>query len=142
MSDINQTVDWNQVTLIVGIIPVHGYSDGVVINVVYDNERFSSKNGVDGEFTRVLNKQASATITITLSQGSVVNDELSALLLADLASNIPFPIFIKDSSGRTIGECPECYIKKFPDIGYGKEVQERSWEIQASKLDIFVGGNY
>jgi len=141
MADTYHGFSWDQLSLIVGVIPIHGYSDGNVISIVYDNEMFTGKNGVDGEFSRVGNRQLAATISITLLQGTSANDALSTLLLADLATNIPFPVFLKDNSGRTIGECPECYVKKFPDMGLGRDVQDRSWEIQASAWVEFVGGN-
>lgn len=141
MADQSHSFSWDSMTLIVGVIPIHGYSDSVGINIVYDNDFVRGKSGVDGEFTRVVTKQRSAIITITLLQGTSANDELSAILLADLAANVPFPVFLKDNSGRTIGECPACYIKKFPDTGFGADVQERVWEIQASKWVEFVGGN-
>lgn len=141
MADLDHNFSWNDLTLIVGVIPVHGYSDGVGINITFDNEFFTGKAGVDGEFTRVLNKMRSTMISITVLQGTSANDELSAILDADLAANVPFPVFLRDRSGRTIGECPACYIKKTPDHGFGKEVQDRTWEIQASRWIEFLGGN-
>ena len=113
---------------------------GKVIKV-YDGDTISGKDGVDGEHSRVVTKILSATLTITLLQGSSSNDALSALFLADVLGNVPYPIFLKDGSGRSVGACEAGYITKLADTPDGKEVQDRVWTIKCPRWDAFVGGN-
>ena len=119
-----------------------GFSDGTFIKVERNEQAFSLKVGVDGEGTRAKSNNKSGKITITLMQSSSFNDVLSAFAAADELSNTgAVPFFLKDNSGRTLVTALTCWVQKYADSEFAKEVSTRTWVLETDDIEVFVGGN-
>lgn len=135
------TYDPSKVSVIVGSQPVTGYADGDFVSVERSEESFSLLVGADGETTRAKNANKSGKIKITLMASSASNDYLSALQAADeLGGNSPFPILIKDNSGKSLYTAATAWISKPASGTFGKEAGKREWEIATDELICFAGG--
>lgn len=131
-----------EVKVVVGIAPMIGFADGSFIDVEYNEEAFKPFTGADGYHARTKNANESGKITIKLSQTSPCNDILSVIHNVDRETGKGIvPIIIKDNSGTTLVVGAECYIEKFPKIGYGKEIEAREWVFYVANLKMNLGGN-
>jgi hypothetical protein len=136
------TYDPKQVSCIVGGKIGQGFSDGSFIKVERNEQAFTLKIGVDGEGTRAKSNNKSGKITLTLMQSSSYNDVLSAFAAADELSNTgAVPFFLKDNSGRTLCTALTCWVQKYPDSEFAKEVSTRTWVLETDDIEVFVGGN-
>lgn len=137
-----RTYDPKKVLVIIGGVPMSGFSDGDFIKAVRDEDAFMKKVGVDGETSRAKNNNRSGSLTLTLMQTSLSNDVLSGFAAADeLASAGVVPVLIKDLSGTTTFFSSDAWIKKMPEGGFGKEVGTREWVLDTTAIDAFIGGN-
>jgi hypothetical protein len=141
MSNVLHTFDINKFIVTLGPARISGFVPGTFIEIEYDDAFYKTQQGIDGEVCRIRNNKFMATITMTLQQSSRANDELSGILLSDLAGNLSLPLVIKDLSGSTVAVASEAWIEKFAPASFGEESQERKWTIKAAKLDAFIGGN-
>jgi len=134
------TFDAKQVSVICGPYIIKGFSESM-ISVTRTTDAFTMIVGADGEATRVKSNDNSATITITLQQGSPSNDQLSLIASADrLSSTGIFPFLLKDNLGTTLMSAASCFISKVPDMVFGKTHNDRVWTIMTDDLIVFVGG--
>ncbi len=135
----------DQVVASLGGVPLNsGRGEGVFIKITMMNPAFSTKVGADGEVARSRSNDRRAKIEVTLLQTSDSNSLLSALHQLDL--NAPngagvAGLLIKDMSGTSLHTAPECWVTKAPDVEYGAEITERTWELEAASLINFVGNN-
>lgn len=120
---------------------LRGYADGSFVTAKRNTEATTLHVGADGRTTVVFSADKSGEITVTLAQSSQSNDILTALYAEQEAGLIPKPIFIKDVLGTTLVSGLEAYIKKLPDIEYGKEVTNREWVFVVGSLKMAVGGS-
>jgi hypothetical protein len=137
---------YNPAALIVTIggVIVSGFSDGDHVVCEREEDNFSKRVGNDGAVGRARNPNKSGTVTVTLLQTSAANDALSALVAADDLINdglVLFPITVADGSGRSLAAATQCWIKKIPNLTFGREVGDREWVFDCADLKIFVGGN-
>ena len=133
-----------QVNLYISGILVEGFADGTVIEVKRNEQLYKSKSGIKGDITRTKNANKSGTIKFHLSQTSITNEKLSALVIADEnapAGTIVYPVMVKDLAGTSLDSSPDAWINGYPDTTYSKESSERVWEIECATLLRFIGGN-
>lgn len=136
------TYDPKSVIITIGGVPISGYADGTFLEIVADTQQFTKVIGADGYTTRVKSNNYGALATLTISQSSPSNDVLSGFLALDRASNAGIvPVLIKDLSGSTIFFAGTGWIRQFPDVTFGNEINNRAWQIDLAEADIFVGGN-
>ena len=134
------TFDPKQLSVIVGPYIVKGFSE-TMVSISRATDAFTMIVGADGEATRVKSNDNSATITITLQQGSPSNDDLSKIATADRLGSVGiFPLLIKDNLGNTVMSAPTAFISKVPDIVFAKTHQDRAWVIMTDNIEIFLGG--
>jgi hypothetical protein len=75
-------------------------------------------------------------------QTSASNDFLSDLRDADkLSGAAPFPLMIKDGSGRSLYSAAEAWIRKVPNSEFSDGKTDRAWIIDAAVLLQHVAGN-
>jgi hypothetical protein len=135
------TYDPKLVILTLGEIFVSGYAEGSMVEVARDGDSFTKYVGGDGEVSRVKNRNRSGTVTVTLSQTSLTNDEFSALLAADeLFGTGVRPLRLNDMSGNTIVGADRAWIRKPADSGFATTMGTRQWVIDCAFLQPFVGG--
>lgn len=123
---------------------VSGYIDGTFVNVSRVVPYSELYNGADSSNIRVIRDIKNHEITLTLHQGSESNDVLSQLFARDRQNrrnDYVFNVLITDTGGRTVASAQNCFIGSPPDLDFGTEVAERAWIIQATCMDMHIGGN-
>lgn len=134
--DTQRTYDPQTVIIAVGGVIVSGFGDGDFVTVSYDEDRYMSKAGADGEVARAKNANRMGTFEITLSSTSQANAELSAIFNLEMLGGIDVvvPISVADLSGRALAFASKCWIKNAPEFTRGKEVADSVWRYQAADL--------
>lgn len=133
-----------RVLVLVGGVPLQGFSDGTFVEIAPAADRVTSKSGADGEVARSIGTDKRHTITITLQQTSPSNDALSAMLLADELSGggLPVPVMVQDLSGRTVFAVDRGWVSKAPAISFAVESGDRVWTLETGKPAVYtLGGN-
>ena len=143
MSDtLLRTYDPTTVHLIVGIFPVGGFADGVAITAKRNADTFKMVNGINGAVSRKRSFNKSGEISFSLAQTSMSNIALSTLALADEYTGAGVvPLVIWDSATQSIVLSAYGWLRKPPEVSYGKELTNRQWIFDAADIDIFVSGN-
>lgn len=136
--DFQGTYSAEQVIITVGGVILSGWADGDFITAKYDEDRYSTMIGADGEIARSKTASRAGTIEIVLAHTSLANTELSALFNLSLIGGIdgPIPVGVADLSGRGLITASKCWIKTAPDWVRGKEVGENTWTLQAADLSM------
>jgi hypothetical protein len=105
------------------------------ITITTNEDLYSLQRGGDGkDFTRVRNNDWSALITVRARQGSSLNDAMSAIMVADKLGAGVKRFQLKDLNGTTLITAPRVWLKKVPEIGFGREAGEREWVFETDRL--------
>jgi hypothetical protein len=136
--DIQRTYDPQTVIVAVGSVICSGFADGTFVTGSYDEERYMSKAGADGEVARAKNANRMGTIEITLSSSSATNSELSSLFNLDMLGgfDVVQPVSVTDLSGNSRLFAANCWIKNAPNYERGKEVADIVWSFQAADMTV------
>lgn len=130
------------VILTVGGNPIGGYADGTFIKVTQVEDSFTQVVGADGQVSRTKSANRAVAIELTLKQTSPSNDVLSALHRADQIANAgTVPVQVKDLSGTTLCSAAEGWIKRLPDVEFGKDMSDRTWMLDTGPAQLNIGGN-
>lgn len=117
-----------------------GYMDGTFIQASFNQDAVTEHVGSQGDVTLILNADKTATVTVTLAQGSASNGDLSNLVPD--ADNDYLPVgtlTFKDLNGTTKIKGPTSYIKKTAPIEFGNQVTGRQWVFGIPNAEITVG---
>ncbi len=137
-----RTYDPKEVHIIIGGFEMMALTDGTFFTITMDDDAYAKVTGADGETSRAKSNNNGAEATISLQQTSPSNDILSGIAIADKLSNSGIvPVIVKDSLGTTVLFSAEGWVKKMPDVTYGKEIGNRDWPIDLANVDVFIGGN-
>lgn len=130
----------NDVKLTIGGYQVVGWQNITISRTV---KGFGVVRGIRGKNTRVLNRDTSATIQISLAQFSPSNDVLSYIHELDLDEGTArIALTLKDGSGGSIFSSNEAYITGYPTTVYSGGFEYRGWEIFCQSTTTYkVGGN-
>ncbi|MBX9771683.1 MAG: DUF3277 family protein [Candidatus Obscuribacterales bacterium] len=141
--DFQGTYAAEKVIVTIGGVILSGFADGDFVTAKYDEDRFTSKTGADGEVGRAKNASKTGTIEIVLSASSFANDELSLLFnLGQMAGITPtIPVAVVDLSGRSLAAAADAWLKTTPDMVFGKEITDRTWTFACAGLTLSYGGN-
>jgi len=128
--DYQGTYAAEKVVVTVGEVIITGFADGDFITAKYDDDRYTKKVGADGEVGRSRTASRAGTIEIVVASTSKANDELSALFNFAQIGGIdpPVPIAVSDLSGRSLCFASKAWVKTAPDMKFGKEIGENTWE--------------
>lgn len=136
-----KTYDPAQISIILGGHIATGYADGTFVKLSRNADAWSTKSGADGETARAKSNDKTGVLELTIMQTSPTNDVLSGFAIADELKNAgTFPVLVRDANGNTIATSEQGWIKKIPDVEYGKEIAERAWMIELGELVMTVGG--
>ncbi|QKJ86684.1 DUF3277 family protein [Paramixta manurensis] len=142
---LSGTFDGSEVHVIIGTVPLSGFSDGDSITATRSGDLFTKRSGLDGSTGRSKNTDKSGTIEVRLLSTSAANDALSLLMNMDslgLEGDAVFPISVVDMSGRTVISGSECWLQTPPSVAFSTNaVGERAWVFAAASLQLYVGGN-
>ena len=136
------TVDFESLSMILGVVRITGYGSGTVITISYDADQFVKNVGVDGLGFYVKNRNRAATITVVLQQSADANDLLTAIFLADFIApgGLLVPLMFKENNGRTVYAAEGARIAQLPEATWGDAGETRTWRIITTELEGFVGG--
>lgn len=125
-----------------GLYTVEGFSDSAMVSIVKDEAPFQYQKSMDGSISRLMKKDATYTITLSLNQTSPSNDILMAIHRVDLLTGLgKFPILIKDGSGTSFFFATNCWIENIPDLTFTSGIGSRDWVLKCSFGDATIGGN-
>lgn len=118
-------------------------ADGDFVQLAFTTELFTMKAGADGEVTRSKNNDRSGKCTLTFLSTSEPHRILTALYNEAEASENGddiAPLQVRDRNTGIAYHAERAWISKHPDIGFGKEVGDRAWEISYERLEPQVEG--
>lgn len=120
-----------------------GLAPDTFVNIEPMSDMVTSKVGADGEVARSRNSDRRVTIEVTLLGTSPSNDLLSGMVAADeLSGSAMFPVTVQDLRGTTMFLAPQAWIRRKPAIGFGGEVADRTWTLEAGSPSVWhVGSN-
>jgi hypothetical protein len=130
-------------TIIINNHMVQGFPDGAKIKIVMKNDDWTYSGGTDGYGTRIKNNDNSAEITVRTKSTSPSNDILMSFRNIDVTikGGKPYPILFKDCFGTTTAKAATAWLKKIPEFGSGKDIEDRDWVYETNNLEVFVGSN-
>lgn len=136
------TYDPKEILVIVGIRQMTGFADGTGVKVSRNEDAWTVQSGVTGETARSKNNNRTGSVEISLLQTAEDNQYLSDLALLDENANAgAVPLTVKDNNGNTILFAENAWVKKMPDVEYGKEAGPRTWVFETDNLVWNIAGN-
>ena len=137
-----KTYNPKKVVLVVGGVPMGGYADGTFILFERTSDQYTKISGADGEVSRAKSNDRTGMMTLTLAQTSDSNDILSGIAQLDerLDSGV-VPVLLKEIDGTTTIFSGTGWIRKMPNVEFGKEITNREWILDVAETEVFVGGN-
>lgn len=144
-SKLTGTWDGAELTVIIGVTPISGLSDGDSVTARRNNPFYNSRAGNDGAVGRARVTDKRGQVEIHILQTSEVNDLLSGLFQMDSLSEegqFVGPIIIKDLSGSTLISAGSAWLMNVGDVAFESgAVGERVWTFEAADLKMWIGGN-
>lgn len=135
------TYDLKSIILIVSGVPISGFGESDAMSWEAAEDSWEMVIGADGEATRSKINNTSGSLTITLSQTSRSNDILDVQRKLDEVINLGrFPVMVKDLNGTTLLVGADCWVKRRPNLTFGKRAQDREWIIDCGNWVANVGG--
>lgn len=123
-------------------IPLGGFPDGTFIKVSRSSDLWTKSTGTDGDVTRTKSLDKSGEAMLTLDQTSLSNDDLSEEYRKDELENGGIGTFtVKDINTKTELVSAKAWIRKIPDVEFGKETSSREWAFDLASVGVFIGGN-
>lgn len=139
LGNFQGTYDPSKVIITIDGVSLHGFADGDFLTAKLDEDRYAKLKGIDGEISRVLNNSTSGTLEFTLSSASAVNYELNGFN-PEFGYLKTYPITIADLSGKTVCGAENAWLKKTPDLTFGKEIGEYKWVFDCAQMTIVYDG--
>lgn len=135
-----KSYDWTNITLVWGSLT--GLLGGAEsAKVMRAEDGWTEHVATDGTVTRVRNNNRLGGLEVVFGLNAPAMDLLSQQAqLDESAGTAAYPFELRDSGGRTVASGPLAWIKKFPDVEYGKEASTRTFVFTIDKISIFVGG--
>lgn len=125
-----KTYNCREVIVTLGSRVIDGFADDSFVTIEPAGEGTSSVCGCDGEHSRSMDPNKSVNVKIVLNQTSDSNKFMNQLLKLDQDTGEGIvPLMITDLRGGLLAHADEAYIKKRPSTVYGKNTQNREWEI-------------
>lgn len=143
MADKVQVYSPDRVLFIFAGLPMSGFGEGSMIAIEPDTDRVTHKVSADGDVALARSANRVVQLTAIFLQTSQSNDLLMSILEADTQRGTIslVPALIQDLSGRTNFISSRAWIKREPNVVFGREVEEREWMIGAVPSTYFIGGN-
>lgn len=138
---------WNgaELTVIVGVLPLTGLSDGDSVTARRNQPIYNSRAGNDGAVGRAKVTDKRGQVEIRIMQTSEMNDLLSTTFNLDSLSeegSFVGPLIVNDLSGRTVISAGDAWLMQVGDVAFASgEVGERVYTFEAADLVMVLGGN-
>jgi len=136
--DFQGTYSAEKVIVTVGGVILSVFGDGDFVTAKFNQDRYVTKVGADGEVARAKTADRTGTIEIVLSSTSKANMELSALFNLSMLSGVEptVPIGVVDLSGKALVAASRAWLKTTPDWVRGKEISEATWTFECADLKL------
>jgi hypothetical protein len=143
----NETLKvYNSDEVIIAVGPVlveSGYADDEFCRIEYESDDTDDVPGTDGEVAVSRTNDMRATITLLLMQTSDASIGLSALsnltrkAAAMAGAIVPTEVF--DPQGSKLYAAENSWVRRPPDVSYGRTAQSREWAIRCAHLNRING---
>lgn len=108
--------------LIIGTSPITGFDPEEMFKVSTKEDMWTGQTGADGsDFVFIQNRDAQATITVTLMKNSLSVATIKGLVTVANLTGIPIPISIMDLNTLDARFAGACMLTKWPDENYSKK---------------------
>ncbi len=125
-----KTYNPKEVTVALGNHIASGFADDSFVTIDPNGDGVTKKVGCDGEIVRSISPDDTYTVKLSLLQTSSTNSYLQKRLSKDMKDgNGMFPIVIKDLKGGLVFSSDSAWPKGPASRGFGKESNNREWEI-------------
>jgi len=133
--------DPSQVIITWSGIPLHsGIVDGTFLTVKRNKPMWKLVKGGDGEGARVRSSDHSGTLSVTIRNGSAINNLLaSAVNLDALTGAVVAPLLVLDFCGATLHAGNRAFIQTPPEDTFATTEESRVWVFEADDLFMFSG---
>lgn len=122
-----------------------GYELAGWTNISVKPSSYTSKQvrGIRGKHTKVISKDTSCVIYITVDQGSEANYVFNRLVDYDRKfGTVRLEAMLKDTRGGSLFKTSEAYVEGQPeDITYSDDLEIRVWKIICDSTSIELRGN-
>jgi len=136
MSNV-KTYNPKEVTIAWGNHIVTGYADDSFVTIDPGGDGITKKVGCDGEIARSITPDDTVIVKISLLQTSDSNKYFQERHNYDRKTGDGLaPLLIKDLRGGTIISSDAAWVTKPPSRAFGKETNNREWEIHTGSADI------
>lgn len=120
---------------------ISGFAEGTYITAARAEDTWSVNVGAQGDVVRVLSKNQSGTIVVTLQMSSFSNGVLSQILKSD-EQNLDGvgDVMLKDLRGNTLIHGENAWIMKPSDAAFAKDLESREWTIMVGRIEMNLDG--
>ena len=132
-----KTYNPKEVIVTLGVHIVTGYADDSFVSIEPNGDGITKKVGCDGEIVRSISPDNTYPVKLSLLQTAPSNTFLQQRFNKDQKDgNGLFPILIHDLKGGLLFSSEAAWVAKPAARGYGKEANNREWEIHTSSADL------
>ena len=132
-----KTYSSKEVLIALGSHAVTGYADDSFITIEPNGDGIMKKVGCDGEVARAISPDGTYKVKIALLQTSPTNSFLQEKYELDRKTGDgTFPVLIKDLTGGMIFSADVGWIVKPPSRAFGKDTNNREWEIDTGDATL------
>ncbi len=133
-----RTLSPDDLLFVWGKVKAEGFADDDAVDIEEQAQLYDSYRGIDGETTRIKNKNRGAIVVLRLAETSATNAELSMMRELDKAGLGVFPLTVKPS-GTSVYFGAKCWLIKSPKVTKGRTQKVMEWTFEVAKLDRFDG---
>lgn len=131
----------SDVNMIVGGLPVDGFSPDGIVSIEYSSPASVLTEGADGSPAVAFKRgMRGGKITVKLLQTSMGNNYFNTLLQAQkFGSSIGTQVTVAISSSGEVHSMPRAFIEQEPTADYGTEIGTREWAFIGQIASNFAG---
>jgi hypothetical protein len=123
---------------------ISGFADGTYLTYARATPSAMLVQGADLTGGLVFRGNKGGTISLTLHQFTGSNDFLSMVhkkFSETRDTTWLMDITVVDGTGRTGFSASQCFISDLPETSFSTEGENRTWPIQAVRIEPHIGGN-
>lgn len=132
-----KTYNAREVVVTLGAHIVSGFADDSFVSIEPNGDGITKKVGCDGEIVRSISPDDTYTVKLSLLQTSETNSFLQNRFNMDQKDgNGLFSLMVHDLKGGLLFSTEASWVAKPASRGFGKEANNREWEIHTASGKI------
>lgn len=136
-----KSFDLTKVVFTIDGVPITGFQDGDAIVIKADADLWSKTVGADGEVVRSRVNNPAGSVDVNLLYSSMSNSYLNTIKALDRAlGQGTVAMQVVDLASGTTVIVPQAWVKRQPDITFGREAGPRTWTMDASRIEVVDRG--